>query len=244
MIGRARGRFAALRRVGPAVALREIGARLWSTRIEYELECRLTTLPPRPTARIPVQIYERDPATFDGFERELREARGVTYGQLLRRAEACRAGLVGIHAASSTDGEFLYAQWLLSPANRDRLASIAEGPWRPLSPDEVLLEYAYSFSRARGLGVMADGMGQILELAAAAGAQLAVTYVRTDNVPSLRGCARVGFAPARIAETTYRLGRASHAFRTATLSELLAWDEAVATREHGGQIKETGRQIA
>ncbi len=53
---------------------------------------------------------------------------------------------------------------------------------------------------------MAAGMGALVEIAAARGRTRVFTYVRPDNVPSLRGCAKVGFRPSSIVSTSFRLG--------------------------------------
>ena len=53
---------------------------------------------------------------------------------------------------------------------------------------------------------MAAGMGGLIGIAADRGAERVYTYVRPDNVASLRGCAKVGFTPARMVSTSFRIG--------------------------------------
>ena len=63
---------------------------------------------------------------------------------------------------------------------------------------------------------MADGMAQLLADALAAGDRKVYTYVTEGNIPSLRGCANVGFEP-------------DHA--PVDAASKATWDEAVAPRE-------------
>ena len=58
----------------------------------------------------------------------------------------------------------------------------------------------------RKLGAMADGMMQLLVRARENGDRRVFTYVDDGNVPSLRGCANVGFVPDHLRLHTRRLG--------------------------------------
>ena len=99
-----------------------------------------------------------------------------------------------------------------------------------LWPSEVLLEGAYTFTGARGQGVMADGMWQLLDRARTDGARTAITYVAQDNIPSLRGCANVGFRPDHVRRHARRAGRTRSAFDRLDPEAQAAWDAATAPR--------------
>lgn len=131
---------------------------------------------------------------FRGFDEELERSSPENYLKVLLRTWYCRAGVEQLYVASS-DGMPVYAQWLLTPAGQQRIPSYLPGRYPPLRENEMLLEGAYTFERFRGLGVMAVGMGQLVRIAKGTGAAALVTYVDFDNVPSLRGCANVGFVP-------------------------------------------------
>jgi hypothetical protein len=49
-------------------------------------------------------------------------------------------------------------------------------------------------------------MSQLLERARDAGDRTVFTYVSQENIPSLRGCARVGFVPDHLRRDVRRLG--------------------------------------
>jgi hypothetical protein len=219
-----------VRGLGVRVTGHAISAQAWSVKRELELVCDIATRPERPSARVPVSMEECDPQAFDGFDEELRLTSGTEYGQALRRVLVCRAGIRGLHVARDGGGEPIYAQWLLNGEQRDRLRARLPGPWRPLTDDEMTVEFAYTFTRHRGMGVMAAGMGELVSVAAQRDATRVFTYVRPDNVPSLRGCAKVGFRPAREVSTSFRLG--FHSVRSTPIGAdaKAAWDAATAPR--------------
>lgn len=218
------------RRLGAGVAARAVVGQAWSVKRELELVCSLPGRPPRPSAKIPIAMVETEPETFRGFDDELALADGVEYGQALRRVLVCRAAIRGLHVARSEGGTPAYAQWLLGPDDRNRLRRRLPGPWRALDEDEVIVEFAYTFTEHRGKGVMAAGMGALLDIAAERGASTAYTYVRADNVPSLRGCAKVGFRPTREVSTTFRLGFHRVGGTPLDHAATSGWERAVAPR--------------
>jgi hypothetical protein len=59
---------------------------------------------------------------------------------------------------------------------------------------------------SRKLGAMADGMRQLLVRARDAGDRRVFTYVAEGNIPSLRGCANVGFVPDHLRLDVRRFG--------------------------------------
>ena len=89
--------------------------------------------------------------------------------------------------------------------DQDLIGASGAGKYAKLAGGEVLLEGAYTFTRFRGVGAMADGMWQLLAMARRDGARCAFTYVADDNIPSLRGCANVGFVADHVHFSVRRL---------------------------------------
>lgn len=144
---------------------------------------------------------------FTGFQDEATRVSGADLEQVLSLQQWFEAGLRQLHVAWS-DGQPAYCQWLIGPAGLPVMVTANPDGWYdPLASDEVLLEGAYTFQRARGQGAMADCMGQLLRIAQAQGARTAVTCVGDHNVASLKGCRRVGFEADRLRVTDWRLGR-------------------------------------
>ncbi len=179
-------------------------------------------------ATIPLTLERCD--HFEGFDAELKRATGADYGRALRRKRLHEQGVRTLHVALDSDRTPVYVQWLITPSEKPVLDERDPGYWPPLRQDEVLLEFAYTFTPFRGLGVMADGMGQLLRVGEALGAKSAVTYVRWDNVPSLRGCAKVGFDLDHVKTVSMRLGTRRSTISASTDVDLENWRQAIAPR--------------
>ena len=100
--------------------------------------------------------------------------------------------------------------------------------WRVISADSHPVEGAFTFAAFRRMGAMADGMAQLLRIAAAEGATSALTYVAIDNVPSLRGCANVGFDLDHVRVSIRRLGRRRSFTHDPDADASLAWGNTTA----------------
>jgi hypothetical protein len=216
-------------RLGGRVIAKEVRHRLVSRTPSVGLRCDLSKLPPLKEAAVPLTL---EPCLdgFEGFTDELRQTSGADYGRVLRRKRLHEAGVRTLHVARNQDREPVYVQWLVSAADRPALDRAGIDYWPTLPPGEVLLEFAYTFTPFRGMGVMGDGMGRLLRIAAEQGAIAAHTYVTLDNVPSLRGCATVGFTLDHVRETTMLAGLRRGRVRPPTPAERAAWETATAPR--------------
>jgi hypothetical protein len=177
---------------------RREGARLvlhhfWSRRLVLVLRCDLTTLPPARPAKIPVEMRETNPGGFTGFDLEQSRVQGVELIEVVTRERLRTKGFGTMFVATSETGAPIYVQWLSRPTAPRVTAWAFPGTLAVPAPDEVLIEGAYTFMDFRGKKAMADGMGQLLRIARDEGYRWAVTNVAGDNIPSLRGCAHVGF---------------------------------------------------
>lgn len=218
-----------VRRLGGRVIAEELLTRLSSQTVEFGLRCNLEQLPaPRP-ASIRLKLEPCD-GPFGGFEAELERSTGADYGRALRRKRLHEKGVRTLHVTSNADRTPVYVQWLITPPDKHELDEHDPGFWPPLKDDEVLVEFAYTFTPFRGLGVMTDAMGQLLRVGAALGAKSALTYVRSDNIPSLRGCAKVGFDLDHVKTVSMRLGIRQSKIRGSSDSDLQCWHQATAAR--------------
>ena len=194
-----------VRRVGPSLAAKTMLEQLWYTKVFLGLRCDLETLPEVRPAKIAVAMEPRSTDTYDGFEEERRRARGEDYLEVLLRIGLCDAGVPTLYASELDDAP-TYCQWLIRAADQDVMRAHASGRYPHLADDEVLLEGAYTFLAFRRMGVMADGMAQLLRIARDEGASAAITYVTADNTASLRGCAAVGFTVDHVRRSIRRFG--------------------------------------
>lgn len=195
-----------LRGAGPSVVLRKALEQTWWTKLFFGLRCDLEQLPPIRRAKIEITMEPFDCRTFSGFVEELKQVKGSDYIEAYLRKALCDAGVQNLHVALGPDRTPAYAQWLVTPENQVWLHAYQPGRYLTLKPGEALVEGAYTFCRFRGVGAMADGMGQLLRVAKNQGSQRVFTYVAADNIPSLRGCANVGFVLDHIRLNKRRLG--------------------------------------
>lgn len=217
------------RRLGGHVIATELRHRVLSRTPSFGLSCDLSKLPPLKEGAVPLTLK---PCLddFDGFADEMGRTTGADYGRALRRKRLHEMGVRTLHVARNQEYEPVYVQWLVTAADRTGLDKAGIDYWPPFPPNEVLLEFAYTFTPFRGMGAMGDGMGRLLRIAADQGANAAHTYVTPDNVPSLRGCAKVGFTLAHVRETTVFAGFRSGRIRLPTQTERAAWETVTAPR--------------
>jgi hypothetical protein len=224
-----RSAFDALRhfqRIGPRLASRTLVEQLWYTKLFIGLRCDLENLPDVRPAKVEVAMEPRSTESYHAFEQELARVRGIDYIEVLLRIGFCEDGVQTLYAAEH-EGAPVYTQWLVRANDQDIMERHTPGRYPTLADDEVLLEGAYTFTEFRRMGVMADGMLQLLRIAREEGALAAITYVASDNVASLRGCAAVGFVPDHLRRSTRRVGlRNSSPFPIDTKTQAL-WLTAV-----------------
>jgi hypothetical protein len=199
--------IAIARRVGPRLLVQRAAERTWGSTMHFGLRCDLASLPTRKPGRLEITMEPRECPGFDGWAAELTRATGPDLLHLRGARRMCEAGVRALHVATAPDGSPAYCQWLVRAEDAQRIRAFAPADYPELEPGEVLLEGAYTFSSFRGMKLMADGMWQLLARARDGGGDSALTYVEADNVPSLRGCANVGFQPDHVRRAVHRLGR-------------------------------------
>jgi GNAT superfamily N-acetyltransferase len=218
-----------IRRVGFGGGLQRLGDELWNVQSFYELRCDLRPgLVPVASAKMPITMRPVEARTFKGFHNELARCDRSDYLKLLLRNWYCRAGVGTLYVAFDGD-EPVYAQWLATPEDQRRIPPFLPGRFPALRSGELLLEGAYTFAAYRRLGLMREGMAQLLGVARERGAPVVVTYVDFDNIGSLRGCADVGFVPDEVRVSTRRIVRWTKN-RPVREPDWRAWEAATAKR--------------
>lgn len=106
-----------------------------------------------------------------------------------------KAGFGTCYVAATQDDEPAYMQWMFSPRDNADVQRHFNGIFPVLDNDTVLLEGAFTPVAHRGKRIMSAAMSRIAELGTHHGASSVITFVGVDNEPSLKGCARAGFAP-------------------------------------------------
>ena len=182
---------------------RELASRLYSDEASYILRRDLSCpLVPRPTAKIPIHVRPMEPSDLPLLIRERP-----------RRLPAFRSNIPSCYLATTEDGSICFMQWIIQADQQNRFRPYFKGELAAYEKDTVLFEFSYTFERFRGHGIMAAALAEIIERAAPPDARWAITYVKTDNVASLKSCARAGFRPYMLRTESWRGFRLRQDFR-------------------------------
>jgi len=192
---------------------------LYEKRTSYGLRRDLDARHVHTKAKIPISIRKLEAADLSSLipnEEHLGRKERV---ELASRRRHLDADIPQCYVAvDQRDGSPCYFQWLMGPRQNDNIQHFFGAGWFPiLHSDEALLENAYTPKCYRGNGIMSEAMALIAERAADLGCRYVVTFVETDNVPSLKGCQKAGFAPY-VVRTEHRM--CFHQIRTRRLSGL------------------------
>ena len=167
--------------------------RVGSEQRAYGLRRDLDAPHTTPEALIPItvrRIRDEDvPAVLEPVESMSLEEKWDR-NQRLRLLES---GVGAPYVAVTGDDVPCYVQWLFGSADNDFLRQHFNGTFPVLDADTALLEGAYTPTAFRGQRIMSAAMSLIAERGRDLGARYVVTFVSTDNVPSLKGCKRAGF---------------------------------------------------
>jgi hypothetical protein len=186
-----------IKEAGSQELLRRLAVLFYSTRECYVLRRDLTVpLVCRTEAKVPITVRPLEPCDLPEIVAE--RPSGLILGVL-------RAGLPQCYVALTKAQEVCYLQWLVTPEQRERFGSIRFREMHEFNDDAVMLEFAYTFKRFRGLGIMAPALAWVVEQEKRA--HWAITYVDRTNIPSLRGCRAAGFHPYLLSRDKWRLFR-------------------------------------
>lgn len=164
--------------------------------VRYGLRRDLTVPIERPSAKIAISVREMRqedldillPSDTSAFSEQDR------LEIVWRKRFAEDVGSNGCYVAiDGRDGSPCYMQWLLAPSQNEIIGRLGGFPL--LEKGEALLENAYTPPTHRGLGIMSAAMALIAERGEDVNARYVITFVGDDNIASLKGCRRAGFAP-------------------------------------------------
>jgi hypothetical protein len=201
--GQARGLWARARDVGRLIvsgnlkkALWALGYRFHSDSISLGLRRDLSVPFTGPTAKVPFTVRPLSPA--DDLSSLDPRQHGISSEEMfwrLAQQRLLRSGLRTCYVAIGPDGRPCFMQWVILASENERLRTTFGNLYPVLAPDEALLEGAFTPESSRGLGIMSAAMAQIAARAAEGGARWVITFVDQNNVASVKGCLRAGFAP-------------------------------------------------
>ena len=114
--------------------------------------------------------------------------------QLLNREWLYQSGFGKWHVAKTCDtNELCFLQAVIGPEDNRLLDDGFKGWFPRLQKDEILLEGAYAFEKYRGGGLCHAVASDIKGIYRAQGFQRMITYIRKDNVSSIKASEKTGF---------------------------------------------------
>lgn len=162
--------------------VRAIRSRTWQSTRFVQFRLDLEAWEPGPPPPPPLEVRTGLPE-LRRFREHASEALPVQFCQdELRGASRPYLGL--------WQGEVGHISWLFTAAGHGRRLRLVH-----LGPDEVELDGAYTFRTFRGKGLLSVVEREMLRDAKREGARVAYTHVEEDNVASIKGVIKTGFAP-------------------------------------------------
>lgn len=178
------------------VVLHAIRTRLRSDTVALGLRRDLTVPFKAPPAKLPLLVRPLEPADdLSMLNVDMADVAPDLVPARLAQRRLVEANIPTCWVAIAPDGKVCYMQWLIAPRENDRILAQWSDLFPQLSPDEALLEGAYTDAAYRGQGIMPHAMARIAEQAQAFGARWVNTFVGVGNVASLKGCKKAGFVP-------------------------------------------------
>jgi hypothetical protein len=177
-----------------AELLRELAGRVFSNRRSYVLRLDTTMPLAAPRARISIRVRPLCSADVPLILTE----RPVLDPIL-------RSGLSGCYVCTTSQSEICHTQWLIGPSQNRLVADEFAGLCPALAHDETIVGWAYTFRRFEGLGIMADALAQVCQIAATTGAHWVYSFVDVDDRPTVELCRKIGFQPHQVRTDSWRL---------------------------------------
>jgi hypothetical protein len=102
------------------------------------------------------------------------------------------------YVAFTNDDQPAYMNWVVFASDWKGFSPYFAGRMhKELEPDECLFEFAYTFEKFRGLGVMGAALRMIVDRIVGERplVRWGYTYILDNNIPSIKGCRNAGFKP-------------------------------------------------
>lgn len=188
----------------------EVKRRLYSIERSVCLRRDLDASFDSPRAAVPLSIAPLNEKHVEKlFDLGLQNRNLPAFKDVINRLNLYHAHIGTCYAAIDETGDPCYMQWLIGPRENQKLKELYHDGILQLRADEMLLEGAFTRAAFRGKGIMAEAMSHIAENGKSAGARWVITFVKEDNIPSLKGCKKAGFEPYMFKYTQWRFFKSS-----------------------------------
>jgi len=178
------------------VILQQLITRTYANQRSLILRCDLHEPQGEITAKIPLNLRLLREKDLPSIIRE----RPRRLPLLLEKIPTC-------YVAFTSAGEPAYINWVVFNTDWERFSPYFAGRLhKELESNECVFEFAYTFEKFRGLGVMGAALRMIIAEIAHERPHVrwGYTYILDKNIPSLKGCRNAGFQPYMQREEHWR----------------------------------------
>ena len=180
--------------------------RIYSNATAYGLECRLDSPLYEPVAKVPISLRTYEEGDLETL---------LMHGELYRtdpdtadnQTALLKAGLGTCYIATDEKDQACFMQLVIGPDENRRIQEYLGGIYPKIKDGEALLEGAYTHPAYRGRGIMPATIARIANLVRIQDVLRLVTFVYTDNAPSLKACQKAGLSPFTLRTTRWLLFR-------------------------------------
>ncbi|MGC8490560.1 MAG: hypothetical protein ACP5SH_02370 [Syntrophobacteraceae bacterium] len=130
----------------------------------------------------------------------------VSRREILSRARFFRNDFRNCYGVRSKTGSIAHIQWIVFPEENDAISAHYRRHFKPLEPNEIMLENAFTFPRFRGIGLLRYATRHLLNLAGELGYKKATAYVLFENCASLNELIPLGFSIRKVVREYRFLG--------------------------------------
>ncbi len=167
----------------PKTMLIAINARVYSSQISIGLMRNLNEAFTSINPKIEVSLRLFDDADLHMMNEKFRHI-----GFIKRKIPDCYTGI-------TKDNHPCFRMWFMKSSQNEQIKNYFGDLFPTLKHDEALIEGVFTNPKYRGLKIMPYVINKISEQSNSEGINKVIAFVKTNNIPSLRGFRQSGFAP-------------------------------------------------
>jgi RimJ/RimL family protein N-acetyltransferase len=165
----------------------QLRRQIYSRDILFGLEKNLDANDVRVSSSLPCSWQKASEKDMEELLARAKAESKESIHELIERKWFYESGFRDCYVARTADtGELCFGAWLISANDSNLVNRGFKGRLPHLEEGELLLENCYTFEKYRGNSIMPSVLVELWELARSRGFKRLITYVRQDNVASMR----------------------------------------------------------
>ncbi|HBG05644.1 MAG: hypothetical protein A2075_18365 [Geobacteraceae bacterium GWC2_58_44] len=184
------------RELGPRSSLELLTSRIFSIN-HYYILCKSLSDARGSAAAGKTELFPISEGDVREIENSLTACSAADRREILSRLIFYQSGFGNCYVMRR-DNKVTFMQWIIYPTENGLIREKYANYYCPLGEKQVMIENAFTFPAYRGLGCLASGTRQLMELARAQGYRSAVCYIRKDRIAAVNEFVRMGFTITRM----------------------------------------------